>query len=514
MATDLSALERRLWAAADELRANSNLTAAQYRDPVLGLIFLAFAEQRFDAARDEVEAAASRRRGPGPEDYQARGVLYLADEARLSAIAKAPEGADVGGLLNDAMQAVERDNTALAGVLPQVYARLGKSTLVELIRLLAPITHAVEGDAFGLIYEYFLAAFAMEEGRGGGEFFTPPAIVSLLVEVIEPYHGRILDPACGSGGMFVQSAKFVNRHQREAASELAVYGCELKEATLPLAKMNLAMHGLEGDIVEANSYYDDPHRSLGRFDFVLANPPFNVDRVDKSRLDGDRRYPFGLPRADNANYLWIQLFWSALNEHGRAGLVMANSAADARSSELEIRRKLIESGTVDAIVAVSPNFFYTVTLPVTLWFFDKAKANGQRRDEVLFIDARHTYRQVDRAHREFSPDQVEFLANVVRLWRGEPIEDTAGSQPLVAENFPEHRYADVPGLCKVATTADIEAQGWSLNPGRYVGTAATEDDHEDFVERMAELYEEFTALSTEAKDLTKKVGSVMQGLLT
>lgn len=356
MATDLSALERRLWAAADELRANSNLTAAQYRDPVLGLIFLAFAEQRFDAAREEVEAAASRRRGAGPEDYQARGVLYLAEEARLSVIANAPEGADVGALLNHAMQAVERDNTELAGVLPQVYARLGKSTLVELIRLLAPITHAVEGDAFGLIYEYFLAAFAMEEGRGGGEFFTPPAIVSLLVEVIEPYHGRILDPACGSGGMFVHSAKFVNRHQREAASELAVYGCELKEATLPLAKMNLAMHGLEGDIVEANSYYDDPHRSVGRFDFVLANPPFNVDRVDKSRLDGDRRYPFVLPRADNANYLWIQLFWSALNERGRAGLVMANSAADARSTELEIRRKLIESGTVDVIVAVSSNF--------------------------------------------------------------------------------------------------------------------------------------------------------------
>ena len=513
MATDLVELERRLWAAADELRANSNLTATQYRDPVLGLIFLAFAEQRFDAARDEVESAAGRRRRPGPDDYQARGVLYVASEARLSTIAKVPEGSDTGGLLNRAMRAIERDNPELAGVLPQVYARLGKSTLVELIRLLAPLTDSVEGDAFGLIYEYFLAAFAMQEGRGGGEFFTPASIVSLLVEVIEPYHGRILDPACGSGGMFVHSAKFVNRHKRDAASELSVYGCELKEITLPLAKMNLALHGLGGDIVEANSYYEDPHSAAGRFDFVLANPPFNVDKVDKSRLDGDRRYRFGLPKADNANYLWIQLFWSALNPHGRAGFVMANSAADARSSELEIRRKLVETCTVDVIIAVSSNFFYTVTLPVTLWFFDKAKARGPRHDEVLFIDARHTYHQVDRAHRDFTPAQIEFLANIVRLWRGDEIEDTAGSPPLLAEHFPDERYTDVPGLCKAATIADIKAQGWSLNPGRYVGTSTTDDNHEDFVQKMAVLYEEFTALSTKAAKLTKKVDVVMRELL-
>jgi type I restriction enzyme M protein len=513
MATDLQELERRLWEAADELRANSNLTATQYRDPVLGLIFLAFAEQRFDAAREEVEAAAGRRRRPGPEDYQARGVLYLADEARLSTIVTAPEGADTGGLLNAALKAIERDNPELAGVLPQVYARLGKTTLVELIRLLAPLAHSIEGDAFGLIYEYFLAAFAMEEGRGGGEFFTPASIVSLLVEVIEPYHGRILDPACGSGGMFVHSAKFVNRHKRDAASELSIYGCELKEVTLPLAKMNLALHGLGGDIVEANSYYDDPHGALGRFDFVLANPPFNVDKVDKSRLDGDRRYPFGVPRADNGNYVWIQLFWSALDERGRAGFVMASSAVDARSTELEIRRSLVETGTVDVVIAIGPNFFYSVTLPVTLWFFDKAKANGARHDEVLFIDARHTYRQIDRAHRDFRPEEIEFLANIVRLWRGEPIEDTGGSAPLLNEHFPEDRYVDVPGLCKVATIDGIETQGWSLNPGRYVGSAAAVDDHEDFVERMAELYEEFTMLSARATDLTAQVDAVMQGLL-
>lgn len=513
VATDLAELERRLWAAADELRANSNLTANQYRDPVLGLIFLAFAEERFDAAKEEVEATAGKRRKPGPENYQAKGVLYLADEARLSTIASAEEGADTGTLLNDAMKALERDNPELAGVLPQVYARLGKSTLVELIRLVAPLARSVEGDAFGQIYEYFLSAFALEEGRGGGEFFTPAAIVALLVEVIEPYHGRIFDPACGSGGMFVHSAKFVNRHKREAASELSIYGCELKEATLPLAKMNLALHGLGGEIVEANSYYDDPHDAAGLFDFVLANPPFNVDKVDKSRIEGDKRYPFGLPKTDNGNYLWIQLFWSALNEHGRAGFVMANSAADARSTELEIRRRIIESGTVDVVIAVSPNFFYSVTLPVTLWFFDKAKAGGPRGDEVLFIDARHTYRQIDRAHRDFTPEQIEFLGNIVRLWRGEPIEDTAGSAPMLAEHFVDESYTDVPGLCKVATLAEIEAQGWSLNPGRYVGAAASDDDHESFVERMAELYEEFTTLSAKASDLTTKVDAVMQGLL-
>lgn len=513
MPTDLAELEKRLWAAADELRANSNLTATRYRDPVLGLIFLAFAEERFLAVADEVKAAAGRRRKPGPEDYQARGAVYLADEARLSTIAAAPEEADIGGLLNDAMRAIERDNPELAGVLPQVYARLGKSTLVELIRLLAPLIESVEGDAFGLIYEYFLAAFAMEEGRGGGEFFTPASIVSLLVEVIEPFHGRIFDPACGSGGMFVHSAKFVNRHKRDPGQELSLYGCELKEATLPLAKMNLALHGLGGDIVEANSYYEDPHGSLGRFDFVLANPPFNVDKVDKSRLTDDRRYPFGLPRADNANYLWIQLFYSALNEAGRAGFVMANSAADAGASELEFRRRLIEARAVDVVVAVSSNFFFTVTLPVTLWFLDKGKKDGPRKDEILFIDARNTYRQVDRAHRDFRPEEVEFLANIVRLWRGDAPEHGAGSAALMKDHFPKGKYVDVPGLCSVATVDEVSrTHGWSLNPGRYVGSVASEGDDEDFASRVTELYEEFAVLTARAADLEEQVESVLREL--
>jgi type I restriction enzyme M protein len=313
--------------------------------------------------------------------------------------------------------------------------------------------------------------------------------------------------------MFVQCAKFVKRHSSSPARELSVYGIEYKEGTLPLAKMNLALHGLSGDIRLANSYYEDPHDSVDRFDFVMANPPFNVDKVDKEKIGGDQRFPFGLPKPDNANYLWIQLFYSALNDHGRAGFVMANSAADASHSEREIRRKLIESGAVDVMVAIGPNFFYTVTLPVTLWFLDNGKRGTDREDAVLFIDARHIYRQLDRAHRDFLPEQIEFLANIVRLYRGEKVETAEGSESLLKERFSEGIYADVPGLCKVATRSEIEAQGWSLNPGRYSGTAAVDGDGEDFIEKLAELYDKFSALSDEAEQLRSNVDAAIQGIL-
>ena len=261
----------------------------------------------------------------------------------------------------------------------------------------------IEGDAFGKIYEYFLGNFAMKEGQKGGEFFTPTSIVKLIVEVIEPFHGGIYDPACGSGGMFVQSARFVENHKKDPNAEIAIYGQEKVADTIRLCKMNLAVHGVSGDIREANTYYEDLHESLGKFDFVMANPPFNVSGVDKERIKGDLRFSFGTPRTDNANYIWIQAFYSALNEKGRAGFVMANSAADARGAELEIRKKLIKSGAVDVMISIGPNFFYTVTLPCTLWFFDKAKAKTPRKDKVLFIDARQIYRQIDRAHRDFTP---------------------------------------------------------------------------------------------------------------
>ncbi len=355
----------------------------------------------------------------------------------------------------------------------------------------------------------------MTEGQKGGEFYTPTSIVKLIVEIIEPFHGRIFDPACGSGGMFVQSARFIEEHKARAMGEISVYGQERVAETVRLGKMNLTVHGLAGDIRQGNTYYEDLHNSPGKFDFVMANPPFNVDRVDKERLKDDPRFPFGMPRTDNANYLWIQIFYSALNDTGRAGFVMANSASDARASELEIRKKLIEARVVDVMVAIGSNFFYTVTLPCTLWFLDRDKQGTEREDTVLFIDARHIYRQLDRAHRDFTPEQIEFLANIVRLYRGEEPENRHDSAEMLAEKFPDGQYQDVPGLCKVATIEVIEAQGWSLNPGRYVGVAAREEDDFDFFERLEELNEELEVLNSEARELEERIAenvtAIMEG---
>lgn len=512
MPTTYHAIENRLWDSADELRANSKLKASEYSVPVLGLIFLRYADHKFALA--EKELARPGRRPSGKADYQARGVLYLPGTARFSRLLNLPEGEDVGRAINDAMKAIETDNEELRDVLPKTYKRLENATLVELLKLLASVPMDIEGDAFGKIYEYFLGNFARAEGQKGGEFFTPTAIVQLIVEVIEPFHGRILDPACGSGGMFVQSARFVGNHKKDPHREISVFGQEKVAETVRLCKMNLAVHGLSGDIRQGNSYYENLHAAVGRFDFVMANPPFNVDRVDKERLKDDKdRFPFGMPRVDNANYLWIQLFYSALNDTGRAGFVMANSASDARGSELDIRKQLIQSGAVDVMIAVGPNFFYTVTLPCTLWFLDRGKRQSARKDKVLFIDARHTYRQIDRAHREFTPEQVEFLANIVRLYRGEEPETANGSGPLLKQMFPRGKYGDVAGLCKVASRAEIEAQGWSLNPGRYVGVAERAGEDFDFAERLEELNEELEKLNAEARELEERIAQNVGRLL-
>jgi type I restriction enzyme M protein len=440
-------------------------------------------------------------------------------------------------------------------VLPRTYQIFNSTLLKELLKKVSEIPESLEYDAFGRIYEYFLGEFARTEGQKGGEFFTPSSIVRLIVQILEPYHGRVLDPACGSGGMFVQSARFVHEHRKNPSAELSLHGQERVGATVALSRMNLAVHGLEGDIREANSYYEDLHKSTDSFDFVLANPPFNVNAVDKDRLKDavgkGRRYPFGLPRTDNANYLWIQLFYSTLNEKGRAGFVMANSASDARSSEQELRRQLIESRAVDVMVAVGPNMFYTVTLPCTLWFLDRSKIarasvpanrsqkNGVRQesrphsaadrsDTVLFIDARHIYRQVDRAHREWTPAQIGFLANLARLYRGEELDFTLGGDEARAkleEIFPSPRkrgedngegcvYRDVPGLCRAATLKEIEAQGWSLNPGRYVGVAAGEAvSDEDFKEQLETLNEELETLNAQARDLEQTIAGNVAEIL-
>jgi type I restriction enzyme M protein len=400
-------VEKRLWEAADELRANSKLKASDYSMPVLGLIFLRYADDKFAQAEKELAGKQTGRRTVGKTDYQARGVMYLPEDARFSKLAALPEGANIGKAINEAMRAIEDENDDLRDVLPKSYNRFENSLLIALIRNFASVPMDLEGDTFGKIYEYFLGKFAMSEGQKGGEFFTPTSIVKLIVEIIEPFHGRIFDPACGSGGMFVQSARFVQNHRGRPDSEIAVYGQERVLETVRLCRMNLAVHGLAGEIREGNSYYENIHKSTGRFDFVMANPPFNVDKIDKERLEGDPRFPFGLPKADNGNYLWIQLFASALNERGRAGFVMANSAGDARNSEQEIRRQMIEAGLVDVIVTVGPNMFYTVTLPCTLWFLDRGKIGTPRENKLLFVDARQLYRQIDRAHREFKSGCVE-----------------------------------------------------------------------------------------------------------
>ena len=545
--TASATLEKQLWAAADQLRANSGLKAAEYSAPVLGLIFLRFAEARFALQRAKLElpstsgrgaggegAAVPSRRGNRAEDpaaYHAEGMLYLPAEARFDHLLHLPEASNVGAKINDAMRAIEQQNPQLAGVLPKTYTIFGGTLLKQLLKKMSEIPISADYDTFGRVYEYFLAEFAMTEGQGGGEFYTPFSIVRLLTEVIEPYHGRILDPACGSGGMFVQSSHFI-----------------------------------------AISYYDDPHAATGRFDFVLANPPFNVNAVDKERLADavgpGRRFPHGLPRTDNANYLWIQLFASALNATGRAGFVMANSASDARSSEQDIRQKLIESRVVDVMAAVGPNMFYTVTLPCTLWFFDKAKASPSktpspppspsgrgsaaadlpstsgrgaggegaapnRADTVLFIDARHIYRQVDRAHREWTPAQIGFIANLVRLYRGEAPDTTLGGDEAGAkleevfgspstpgrgtkgEGDPALlRYRDVPGLCRAASIQEIAQQGWSLNPGRYVGVAPGEAvSDEDFKTQLETLNEELETLNKQARALEQTIAANVAEIL-
>ena len=522
--------EKRLWDAANQFRANSGLTSAQYSGPVLGLIFLRFAEARFDKCRDELEmAGASPRRGisriDDPAAYHAAGVMYLPQDARFEHLLNMPEGDNIGQAINEAMVAIERENSQLAGVLPRTYQIFTSTLLKEILKKISEIPVNLEFDAFGRIYEYFLGEFARAEGQMGGEFYTPLSIVRLLVEVLEPFHGKVLDPACGSGGMFVQSARFVAEHHKSAADELFIHGVEKTDETGRLARMNLAIHGLEGDVRHGghiNSYYDDPHDAVGGFDFVLANPPFNVNSVDKQRLESEvgpgRRFPFGLPRADNANYLWIQLFYSSLNDTGRAGFVMANSAPDARGSEQELRRKLIEAKAVDVMVAVGTNMFYTVTLPCTLWFLDKGKKGTEREDKVLFIDARHIYRQIDRAHRDWTEGQMGFMANIVRLYRGEDIDLITGdgeAEAKLKEVFGATPvYQDISGLCKAATLEEIEAQGWSLNPGLYVGVTPGEKvSDEDFREELERSAEELEVLNAEARGLEATIATNVSRLL-
>jgi len=502
-------LEQRLWSAADQLRANSGLKSNQYAQPVLGLIFLRFADFRFSQVDKNVKevkvkktgAKVGRDREYGPSYYQAKGVMYIPPEARYKHLLNLPEGANIGKALNEAMKAVEKNNLDLKGILPKAYTRLENDLLIGILKNFSEIPMDVEGDMFGKIYEYFLGKFAMAEGQKGGEFFTPRSIVKLIVEIIEPFRGRVFDPACGSGGMFVQSAQFVDEHKKNgngASQSIMAYGQEKTLETAGLCKLNLAVHGLSGDIKQANTIYEDLHKSVGKFDFVMANPPFNVKGVDRDKVKEDKRYKFGIPSTDNANYLWIQIFASSLNKNGRAGFVMANSASDARGKELEIRKKMIDKGLIDVMIAISSNFFYTVTLPVTLWFLDKRKKDTKRKAKVLFIDARETYTQLDRAHREFTEEQIQKIAGIVRAYRE---EKEAG------------KYKDILGLCKVATIKEIKEQGYSLNPGRYVGVTDEEKEDENFEEKIGELNDDFQKLTQEVHGLEEKISKNIKKVL-
>jgi len=492
-------IEERLWDIANDLRANSGLSSAEYSYPVLGLIFLRHADFKFIKKQKEIEHRnQGSRRKIGKLDYQAEGVLYLPETSRYYHLLNLPEGSNVGKAIDSAMNAIEEDNPDLKDILPKGYSKFSDGLLVTLLKSFSQIEVDVEGDIFGKIYEYFLGKFAMSEGQKGGEFFTPTSIVKLIVEIIEPFHGKILDPACGSGGMFVQSARFVEEHKKNPAEELSIYGVEKTLGTVKLCKMNLAVHGLSGDIREANSFYEDIHKSVGNFDFVMANPPFNVKKVDYEKIKGDPRWPLGLPSTDNANYLWIQYFYSALNEKGRAGFVMANSATDVSGKELEIKKKLIMSNVIDVVISISSKFFYTVALPCTLWFMDKDKTNTNRKDNILFIDARNIFNQVDKSHREFIQDQINDISNIVRSYRKEKNSAT---------------YNNVPGLCKVATFNEIELEGWSLNPGRYVEVVEQQKENVNFGKKLAELNKELESLNEDAHKIEDIISDNIRKIL-
>ncbi len=428
---DIEKLETDLWEAADNLRANSKLTSSDYFMPVLGVIFLRHAANRFEAAHRQIEADQASGKMPKrkvlPADYIARRSLYLPEKARYDWIMQqaAVSGADLPKLVTEAMTAIEAEFEPLLGVLPKDYGIFETKVLEDLMRLFnSEQIKQATGDVFGRIYEYFLAKFSIQKAHDNGEFFTPSSIVQTIVNVIEPDHGTVFDPACGSGGMFVQSSHFIEHEGGDTAKKVVFYGQEKNRDTIRIAKMNLAVHGLEGKIAEAITYYQDEHNLAGKCDFVMANPPFNVDLVDAERIKGDPRLPFGLPgvnkqkKVGNGNYLWISYFWSYLNAKGRAGFVMSSQASSAGHGEKEVRQKIVETGDVDVMISIRSNFFYTRTVPCELWHFDRAKP-PERRDKVLMLDARNVYRKVTRKIYDFSPEQMHNLAAIVWLYRGQ-----------------------------------------------------------------------------------------------
>ncbi|HPR32653.1 MAG TPA: N-6 DNA methylase [Prolixibacteraceae bacterium] len=423
----LKQLENQLWEAADQLRANSKLTATEYSFPVLGIIFLRHAYNRFVTAKAIIEEnlPVHPQRGRRPinkDDFQHAKAIFLPEKSRWNYLASLPEGEDLGDVLDEAMRSIEAEYEVLLDVLPKSYSLFEKDLLHSLIRIFnTELLNNVQGDVFGRIYEYFLNKFAMSGAQEGGEFFTPPSLVNTIVNIIEPNHGTVLDPACGSAGMFVQTGHFIEEEGFNPAEKVTFFGQEKADTNTKLSKMNMAVHGLDASILQGNTFYEDKHALIGKCDFVMANPPFNVDGVDKSKdaVKKDKRLPFGLPNNDNANYLWIQYFYSYLNPTGRAGFVMASSASDAGHSEKLIREKLVKTGAVDVMVSIGTKFFYTRSLPCTLWFFDRAKEkDAARKDKTLMLDLREVYRKVSSNLHDFTPEHLKNIHALVALYRG------------------------------------------------------------------------------------------------
>ena len=619
--SNIRKLETELWESADLLRAGSKLTSNQYCMPVLGLIFLRYAYSRFKLVETEILKDRPMRGGRilpvEASDFASRSALFLPREAQYAYLINLPANiaeanltnrngepmTSLGEVVNNAMELVEQQSEQLAGVLPKTYTMFSDELLAELLRIFNnSALDEVGGDIIGRIYEYFLNKFAKNIAQDDGVFFTPKSLVKMIVNVLEPTHGVLLDPACGSGGMFVQTGDFVEHAGMRANNTMTFYGQEKVEYNAQLCLMNLAVHGLTGVIKsgdEANTFYHDAHNLEGCCDYVMANPPFNVDKVKAESAPSAGRLPFGLPSVNknkeigNGNYLWISYFYAYLNEQGRAGFVMASSATDSQGKDKDIREQLVKTGHVDVMVSVGNNFFYTKSLPCSLWFFDKGKQEALR-DKVLFIDARNYYTVVDRTLNEWSEWQLRNLNAIVWLYRGEtnkyenlikqyleyihmmpiPFEKMGISAELteqmvsinsiqqlpkllaatmaardahsvakkaeienaakkdkkylsntldtdleyfkyctdiiesalwLTEKFGKGEYADIPGLCKVATLVEIEAKGYSLTPGAYVGVAPTEDDGVDFHQRMTEIHKELLSLQEESNRLMETI---------
>jgi type I restriction enzyme M protein len=452
---DIEKLEADLWEAADNLRANAKLTSGDYFMPVLGVIFLRHAANRFEEARRQIEEDQAANRMPKRKvqaaDYHRRRALYLPETARFDWIMQqaSTSGSDLTELVSQAMTAIEDGFEPLQGVLPKDFGVFEPKVLEDLMRTFnSEQIKQATGDVFGRIYEYFLAKFSIQKAHDNGEFFTPSSLVQTIVNVIEPDHGLVFDPACGSGGMFVQSSHFIEHEGADTAKRVVFFGQEKIRDTIRIAKMNLAVHGLEGKIAEAITYYQDEYRLAGKCDFVMANPPFNVDLVDAERIKGEPRLPFGLPgvnkqkKVSNGNYLWISYFWSYLNEKGRSGFVMSSQASSAGHGEKEVRKKIIETGDVDVMISIRSNFFYTRTVPCELWFFDRSKPSA-RKDKVLMLDVRNIFRKVTRKIYDFSPEQMQNISAIIWLYRGQQdrflklVKDYLGSICSEVETAPE-----------------------------------------------------------------------------